>query len=231
MGSRLGTVKEVERRNKKDDINMFMRVQVALPITKPLRRGGFIAGSDGERTWVSFKYERLPMFCHFCGILGHDLKHCAAHYAVEKQGGQVEYQYGDFLNAAGSRPRAPTSKNTNPMSHTKEGNGSAAKQSSSYFMNQGMDAKNTHVNSVSHEFHANVKGINAEKGKLSPDILLTGQLTTKLNAESVKGLDQSDLGKIFVYSRSIINTYSLLSHKWWVPLINFMVGLTIHVRE
>ena len=50
VGSRLGTVKEVERRNKKDDINMFMRVQVALPITKPLRRGGFIAGSDGERT-------------------------------------------------------------------------------------------------------------------------------------------------------------------------------------
>ena len=49
-------------------------------------------------------------------------------------------------------------------------------------MNHGMDAKNTHVNSVSHEFHANVKGINAEKGKLGPNILLTGQLTTKLNA-------------------------------------------------
>ena len=98
-------------------------------------------------------------------------------------------------------------------------------------MNHGMDAKNTHVNSISHQFHANVKGINAEKGKLGPDILLTGQLTTKLNAESVKGLDQSDLGEIFVYSRSIINAYSLLSHKWWVPLINFMVGLTIHVRE
>lgn len=50
---------------------------MALPITKPLRRGGFIAGSEGESHWVSFKYERLPMFCHFCGILGHDLKHCA----------------------------------------------------------------------------------------------------------------------------------------------------------
>ena len=24
------------------------------------------------------------MFRHFCGILGHDLKHCAAHYAVRK---------------------------------------------------------------------------------------------------------------------------------------------------
>jgi len=37
-------------------------------------------------------------------------------------------------------------------------------------------------------------------------------------------------GEIIVYSRSIINTYSLLSHKWWVPLIKFMVRPTIHVR-
>ena len=47
VGSWLGTVEEVERRNRKDDINMFMRVRVALLIIKPLCRGGFIAGSDG----------------------------------------------------------------------------------------------------------------------------------------------------------------------------------------
>ena len=41
------------------------------------------------------------MFHHFCGILGHDLKHCVAHYAVEKNGGSMEYQYGDFLKAVG----------------------------------------------------------------------------------------------------------------------------------
>ena len=40
VGSRLGTVEEVEWRNRKDDINMFMRVCVGLPITKPLHRGG-----------------------------------------------------------------------------------------------------------------------------------------------------------------------------------------------
>ena len=36
--------------------------------------------------------------------------------------------------------------------------------------------------------------------------------------------------EIIVYSRSTINAYSLLSHKWWTPLIKFMVGSTIHVR-
>ena len=65
VGSRLGKVEKVEWKKQKDDINMFMRVRVALPISKPIRRGGFIAGSDGVKTWVSFKYEILPIFCHY----------------------------------------------------------------------------------------------------------------------------------------------------------------------
>ncbi|KAK7824791.1 hypothetical protein CFP56_034033 [Quercus suber] len=83
-----------------------MRVKVALPIVKPLRRGGFIAGSDGGCSWVSFKYERLPLFCHYCGMLGHDVKHCASHFAVIQNGGKVDYQYGEFLRAMGGHPRS-----------------------------------------------------------------------------------------------------------------------------
>ena len=49
MGGRLGEVVEVENRRKQDDLNYFMRVKMALLISKPLRRGGFLAGSDGER--------------------------------------------------------------------------------------------------------------------------------------------------------------------------------------
>ena len=73
IGSRLGIVEEVEKRKNQDDQNLFMRVRVALPISKPIRRGAFVASSEGHRTWCKFKYERLPLFCHFCGILGHDL--------------------------------------------------------------------------------------------------------------------------------------------------------------
>ena len=89
VGSRLGEVEEVQWKKRKDDISMFMRVRVALPISKPIRKGGFIVGSDGVKTWVSFKYERLPIFCHYCGILGYDLRHYAAHYAVEKKGDRI----------------------------------------------------------------------------------------------------------------------------------------------
>ena len=47
---RLGEVVEVEKRRKQDDPSYFMRVRVALPVSKPLRRGGFLAGSDGKRS-------------------------------------------------------------------------------------------------------------------------------------------------------------------------------------
>ena len=106
-----------------------MRVRVALPISKPIRRGGFIAASDGAKTWVSFKYERLPIFCHYCGILGHDLRHCAAHYAMEKKGDRIEYQHGDFLRAVGVRPRVSLSKVSGQMAGTEEEMGSAAEKS------------------------------------------------------------------------------------------------------
>ena len=69
VGRRLGVVEEVERRQKQEHQNLFMRVKVALQIAKPIQRGGFIVGSEGGCTWVTYRYERLPMFCHYCGLL------------------------------------------------------------------------------------------------------------------------------------------------------------------
>ena len=107
IGSRLGVVKEVENRQKQDIRRLFMRVKVALPISKPIRRGAFLAGSSGQKNWVSFKYERLALFCHHCGLLGHDLKHCAQYFALTKDGREVACQYGEWMKAAGNRFRSP----------------------------------------------------------------------------------------------------------------------------
>ena len=120
IGSRLGEVVEVEKRQKLEAQNFFMRVKVSIPTSKPIRWGGFIGGSDGKRYWVTFKYERLPLFCHFCGFLGHHLKHCAEYFAQSKNGGGVGCQYGEWLKSASGRPRSPSrtgsAKNQNPSS-------------------------------------------------------------------------------------------------------------------
>uniref|UniRef100_A0A7N2LS13 DUF4283 domain-containing protein n=1 Tax=Quercus lobata TaxID=97700 RepID=A0A7N2LS13_QUELO len=110
VGSRLGMVEEVEQRRRNDMQNLFMRVKVAIPISKPIRRGGFLLGLDRQRTWATFKYERLPIFCHYCGLLGHDLKHCASHFATTKNGGEVICQYGDWLKASGGRLWSPSKR-------------------------------------------------------------------------------------------------------------------------
>ena len=47
VGGCFGVVEEVENRWKQDIPNFFMRVKVALPLSKPFRRRAFLAGSNG----------------------------------------------------------------------------------------------------------------------------------------------------------------------------------------
>ena len=95
IGSKIGRVMEVGKRSRQADQAKFMRVRIELPIEKPLRRGGYVYNMDGDRCWVSFKYERLPTFCFSCGKIGHDEKHCGV--VTEKQ--SMEKKYGDWLRA------------------------------------------------------------------------------------------------------------------------------------
>ena len=67
-----------------------------IPIDKPLRRGGNVVNSDGDKFWVTFKYKRLRNFCFLCGILGHDEKHCSG-FQGKSEGHR---QYGDWLRAS-----------------------------------------------------------------------------------------------------------------------------------
>nr|POE92087.1 uncharacterized protein CFP56_29631 [Quercus suber] len=97
IGGKIGRVIEVDKRSWQADQAKFMRVRVDLLIGKPLRRGGYVTNMDGERCWVSFKYERLPTFCFTCGKIDHDEKHCGME--IEKQ--PLERQYGEWLRAGG----------------------------------------------------------------------------------------------------------------------------------
>ena len=117
VGSRLSEVEEVEKCRRQDTQSLFMRVKVAIPISKPIRWGGFLAGSDGQRTWVTFKYKRLPLFCHWCGILGHDIKHCAYYFARTKSGSKVVCQYREWMRDLGGRTRSPPRRDSSQLDH------------------------------------------------------------------------------------------------------------------
>lgn len=118
---RLGMVEEVERRNKQDMQNVFMRVKVAIRIAKLIRHGGFLSDSARQKTWTTFKHERLSMHYHYCGMLGHDVKHCASYFAATKNGEQVVCQYGEWLRASGGRVRSSSRQGLEDLRKTKEG--------------------------------------------------------------------------------------------------------------
>ena len=55
---------EVDRGN-------VMRIRLRVNITLPLCRGRIFTLDNRLKEWVSFKYERLPNVCYWCGQLNH----------------------------------------------------------------------------------------------------------------------------------------------------------------
>jgi len=49
-----------------------MRIRVLMDVSLPLCCGRVISVESGKIMWISFKYERLPNICYWCGRLEHD---------------------------------------------------------------------------------------------------------------------------------------------------------------
>ena len=78
----------------------FMRVCITIDLTLPLCCGRVITLVDGGKSWVSFKYERLPNLCCWCGRLTHDDQNCEL-WIWSKGTLKVDsQQFGSSLRAA-----------------------------------------------------------------------------------------------------------------------------------
>ncbi|KAL0433223.1 UNVERIFIED_CONTAM: hypothetical protein Slati_2656600 [Sesamum latifolium] len=75
IGGRLGRIIEVPSPSQRS-WGSDMRVRVALDIRKPLLWFLNISSTSGEQLTVSVSYERLPLFCYICGMLGHIARQC-----------------------------------------------------------------------------------------------------------------------------------------------------------
>lgn len=54
----------------------FFWLRIQFDVQKPLRRGIFVSIENKSKSWIPFKYEKLPTFCFDCGKMGHGLKKC-----------------------------------------------------------------------------------------------------------------------------------------------------------
>ena len=76
IGKTLGNLESVV--DDKDDGGRenCMRVRMRMNINHPLCRGRKVALPTGSEALVRFKYERLPNFCYWCGLLTHAEQDC-----------------------------------------------------------------------------------------------------------------------------------------------------------
>ncbi|XP_050260061.1 uncharacterized protein LOC126705182 [Quercus robur] len=99
-----GVVDEGETKVEDPENYNFMRVQVAVDITKPLCRGRKISTASGKKGWVNFKYERLPNICYGCGRLTHSDRECLAWTKNEDLLRMGVRQFGPWLRASTPHP-------------------------------------------------------------------------------------------------------------------------------
>ncbi|KAK9265652.1 hypothetical protein L1049_027327 [Liquidambar formosana] len=93
IGNKFGEYIDMEHSGKGMCWGQYLRIRVRLNVSKPLKRGSMLK-LGGKMMWVSFKYERLPIFCYYCGILGHADKNCIRKFEEHDVGGATDLQYG-----------------------------------------------------------------------------------------------------------------------------------------
>lgn len=93
IGESVGKVLKVHADERGIGWGKFLRIRVEMDISKPLLRGRFIT-VEGKKSWVHFKYERLPTLYFKCGVIKHSQKGCPI---ASNDNGQN--QYGVWLRA------------------------------------------------------------------------------------------------------------------------------------
>ncbi|GAV69508.1 DUF4283 domain-containing protein/zf-CCHC_4 domain-containing protein, partial [Cephalotus follicularis] len=82
IGNSIGDLEEVQVVTRRRESNQFLKLRVGIDVREPFKKGMKFRVGSVDNIWLTFKYEKLPNFYHFCGKLGHTLKDC------ESYGGQ-----------------------------------------------------------------------------------------------------------------------------------------------
>lgn len=98
IGALIGSVRDVmlvEARGRED---RHVKVLVEMDLTKPLIRGTTLKYKQAE-CQIEFRYEQLPLFCFYYGMVGHNEKLCSQSRKDVDQNCAKTAQYGLWLRA------------------------------------------------------------------------------------------------------------------------------------
>ncbi|KAL4295395.1 hypothetical protein GQ457_12G013690 [Hibiscus cannabinus] len=104
LGGSIGKAIGVDHRVEGGNLGEFLRIRVSIDITKPLRRCILLGNGQGKKpSPCPLKYERLPRFCYYCGLIGHDLAACLT---KPSDLDSRKLQYGSWLRVSTQKPVA-----------------------------------------------------------------------------------------------------------------------------
>ncbi|KAL4352786.1 hypothetical protein GQ457_06G015250 [Hibiscus cannabinus] len=103
LGGTVGTALGVDHRVEGGNMGEFLRILVEVDTRKPLRRCFLLHnGLAKQASPCPLRYERLPDFCYFCGLVGHVLASCPTKSAADDG---KKLQYGSWLRVSTQQPR------------------------------------------------------------------------------------------------------------------------------
>lgn len=116
VGNYIGDYIESCQHNFKGVWREYLRVRVAVDLSKPLKRKMKVRKAGNEWFWIVFKYENVPTFCFICGIIGHSEKFCSRLFDTTES--EITRPYGSWM-------RAPFKRQTNLIGERwpRDGNG------------------------------------------------------------------------------------------------------------
>ena len=127
IGKSLGRVICVSETNEFASIGRSLRIRVAINVNKPLSRGRKLWENGVGVGWASFRYERLPNFCYWCGSLLHEDRECELWLSKRNKSSLEKGQFGPWMraemNPAGRKPwyssSVPERGGVSPPNHSK----------------------------------------------------------------------------------------------------------------
>ncbi|KAL5545349.1 hypothetical protein UlMin_009133 [Ulmus minor] len=117
-----GEVEEIQFDNAQNaHWRNFIRFKATINSDSSISPGRFVPGNKGP-VWVQFKYERLPILCYKCGLIGHEKSLCTASQEVVKDSNgksiplfgpwiQSENNISDFFEGAKMGAGQPSRSN------------------------------------------------------------------------------------------------------------------------
>ncbi|KAH7864775.1 hypothetical protein Vadar_033674 [Vaccinium darrowii] len=100
LGAKISTVEDVAIPATGSKDGRFVRARVYMDISEPLQRGCMVKLAMDAPFWVEFRYEKLPMFCRYCGMVGHELLNCDKRFFDIEEDDLRDAQYGPWIRAS-----------------------------------------------------------------------------------------------------------------------------------